>query len=211
MSEHNKVLAVVDDHPIVIEGIKHLFKEDPKYGAVLSFVTAASFLAYIKDNHVDIVLLDMMLPDGNGVELCKEIKLQMPGACILGMSNLAERSTVLKLLQNGASGYLLKSAPATEILNSLELAQQGEIVLSPEVKELLTNSPIKSDKALPSLTKREKQLLTLLAAGKTTAMIADELQLSRFTVDTYRKNLLQKFEVKNTSELLMLLVQEKLL
>jgi len=210
MSENKKVLAIVDDHPIVIEGIKHLLQTDPQY-TVLSFVNAASFLAFIKENSVDIVLLDITLPDGNGVDLCKQIKTLMPGACVLGMSNLAERSTVLNLLQNGATGYMLKSAPAEEILNSITLAQRGETVLSPEIKELIIDALVKGTKPLPTLTKREKQLLQLLAEGKTTAMIADELYLSRYTVDTYRKNLLQKFEVKNTAELLMLMVQEKLL
>lgn len=210
MSENKKVLAIVDDHPIVIEGIKHLLQTDPQY-TVLSFVNAASFLAFIKENSVDIVLLDITLPDGNGVDLCKQIKTLMPEACVLGMSNLAERSTVLNLLQNGATGYMLKSAPAEEILNSITLAQRGETVLSPEIKELIIDALVKGTKPLPTLTKREKQLLQLLAEGKTTAMIADELYLSRYTVDTYRKNLLQKFDVKNTAELLMLMVQEKLL
>lgn len=210
MSENKKVLAIVDDHPIVIEGIKHLLQTDPQY-TVLSFTNAASFLSFIKENSVDIVLLDITLPDGNGVDLCKQIKMLMPEACVLGMSNLAERSTVLNLLQNGAAGYMLKSAPAEEILNSITLAQRGETVLSPAIKELIIDSLIKGIKPLPTLTKREKQLLQLLAEGKTTAMIADELYLSRYTVDTYRKNLLQKFEVKNTAELLMLMVQEKLL
>jgi len=210
MSENKKVLAIVDDHPIVIEGIKHLLKTDPQY-TVLSFVNAGSFLSFIQENSVDIVLLDITLPDGNGVDLCKQIKMLMPGVCILGLSNLAERSTVLNLLQNGAAGYILKSAPAEEILNSIASALRGETVLSPEIKELIIDALIKGARPLPALTKREKQLLQLLAAGKTTAMIADELYLSRYTIDTYRKNLLQKFEVKNTAELLMLMVQEKLL
>lgn len=211
MSDHKKILAVVDDHPIVIEGMKHLLEADPRYSAVLSFTDAGSFRSYLESNGVDIVLLDIMLPDGNGIDLCREIKAQLPGACILGMSNLAERSTVLELLQNGASGYILKSSPAAEILNSIELAQLGEVVLSAELKGLIVDAFVKNAKPLPSLTKREKQLLQLLSEGKTTAVIAAELYLSRYTVDTYRKNLLQKFGAKNTAELLMLMVQEKLL
>lgn len=210
MSENKKLLAIVDDHPIVIEGIKHLLQTDPQY-TVLSFINATSFLSFIKENSVDIVLLDITLPDGNGVDLCKQVKMLMPEVCILAMSNLAERSTVLNMLQNGAAGYMLKSAPAEEILNNIALAQRGITVLSPEIKELVIDALVKGAKPLPTLTKREKQLLQLLAEGKTTAMIADELYLSRYTVDTYRKNLLQKFEVKNTAELLMLMVQEKLL
>ncbi|NSL86091.1 response regulator transcription factor [Chitinophaga sp. Mgbs1] len=211
MSDEQKILAVVDDHPIVSEGMKHLLSKEERYQSVLSFFNAQSFLSFITHQKVDIVLLDMLLPDGNGVDLCKEIKLLHPEICILGMSNLAERSTVLSLLQHGASGYILKSAPAAEILNSIELAQRGEIVLSPEIKKLMTDVPAENTRKLPGVTKREKQLLELLAAGKTTTVIAAELSLTRFTVDTYRKNLLQKFGVKNTTELLMLVVQEKLI
>ncbi len=211
MFENKKILAVVDDHPIVIEGIKHLLKEDTQFASVLSFTSAGSFLLFMQEHTPDVVLLDMMLPDGYGVELCKEIKTRHPQACILGMSNLAERGVILSLLQNGASGYILKSCAAAEILSSIEQAMRGEIVLSAEIKELIIHSLVKNTRSLPPVTKREKQLLQLLAAGKTTAMIADELYLSRFTIDTYRKNLLQKFGVKNTAELLTLLMQEKLL
>jgi DNA-binding NarL/FixJ family response regulator len=211
MSENNKVLAIVDDHPIVIEGLKYLLKTESPYTAVLSFTNAESFLSFIAHNRVDIVLLDMMLPDGNGVDLCKAIKMRYPDACVLGMSNLAEQSTVLNLLQNGASGYILKSSPAAEILAGITSALRGETVMSNEIRELMIDALVKGVKTLPALTKREKQLLQLLAEGKTTAVIAKELFLSRFTVDTYRKNLLQKFSVKNTTELLMLMIQEKLL
>ncbi|MGX5819274.1 response regulator [Chitinophaga lutea] len=211
MSDHTKTLVVVDDHPIVVEGIKRLLEADPRYAAVLSFGNAGSFRAFLAENSADVVLLDLMLPDGNGVDLCKEIKTKLPETCVLGMSTLAERSTVLALLQNGASGYLLKSAPAGEILSGIDAALRGETVLSAEIREVIIDAFVKNKPPLPSLTKREKQLLQLLAEGKTTAVIAEELFLSRYTVDTYRKNLLQKFEVKNTAELLMLVVQEKLL
>lgn len=211
MSEDQKILAVVDDHPIVIEGIKHLLKNEPAYSEVLSFMNAASFLAYARDNAVDIILLDIMLPDADGVDVCKSAKELLPDACVLGMSNQSERSTVMNLLQNGASGYILKSTAAEEILDCIQTALRGEVALCREIRDLMVNSLVKDARQLPALTKREKQLLKLLAEGKTTAMIAEELFLSRFTIDTYRKNLLQKFNVKNTTELLMLVTQEKLL
>jgi Response regulator containing a CheY-like receiver domain and an HTH DNA-binding domain len=129
---------------------------------------------------------------------------------IIGLSNQAEQSTIVQLLQNGASGFILKSEPAIDILAGIDAAMGGEVVMSNEVRKIIFSNA-SGRTQLPSLTKREKQLLGLLAQGKTTAIIADELFLSRFTVDTYRKNLLQKFEVKNTTELVTLLLQEKLL
>ncbi len=160
---------------------------------------------------MDLVLLDVTLPDMSGVDCCKQIKEICPDTIVLGLSNHAERSIILQLLANGAAGYMLKSAPADELLNCIQEAQYGEMVFSSEAKKILTRPGGKLLKQLPSVTKREKQILQLLAAGKTTTVIASELHLSPFTIDTYRKNLLQKFEVKNTTELLMLLVKERLL
>lgn len=208
MSE-SKVIAVVDDHPIVIEGLKALFKSSSGRD-ILSFTTAAAFRAFFEQNRIDAVLLDIALPDGNGVDVCFEIKRLRPHTVVVGLSNQAEQSTIVQLLQNGASGFLLKNAPATDILNGIDAAMRGEVVMSNEVRQIVFSAAA-AQRQLPSLTRREKQLLQLLAQGKTTAAIAEELFLSRFTVDTYRKNLLQKFEVKNTTELVTLLLQKKLI
>ena len=114
------------------------------------------------------------------------------------------------MLENGASGFLLKEVPSHEIMEGLDQVVKGETALSAEVKNILA-SQSKQTQSLPSLTKREKQLIQLLAKGKTTSKIATELSLSKFTVDTYRKNLLQKFNVKNSSELLVLLIENKMI
>jgi DNA-binding NarL/FixJ family response regulator len=205
-------LAVIDDHPIVIEGLKSLFSAYDESYNVISFSEGEKCISYLKNeiDTINVVLLDVVLQDYSGVDLCKEIKIINPNIKVIGLTNQAEQSTILQMLQNGASGFLLKSESAEAILNSIDEAMDGNIVLSNEVKKILAY-PSHDQRAIPSLTKREKQLLELLAQGKTTAVIAEELFLSRFTVDTYRKNLLQKFEVKNTSELLMLLVQEKMM
>lgn len=208
MSEKNLKIALVDDHPIVIEGLRALFTSRPGIQEILSFDTGTAFLAFIAEHKVDLVLLDIELPDGNGVDICKQVKAIKPEVIVIGLSNQAEQSTIVHLLQNGGSGFLLKSAPAEDILNSIEVALRGEVVMSDEVRKIVFSS---TERQFPSLTKRERQLMQLLAQGKTTAVIAGELFLSRFTVDTYRKNLLQKFGVKNTTELVTLLLQEKLL
>lgn len=203
-------LALVDDHPIVLEGLRSLFTANEEKYKLSCFVDGNSFLSFLTQSHVDIVLLDMALPDANGVDICKIVKTSHPQIIVIGLSNRADQSTILQMLQSGASGFLLKNAPAENILTSIEEAMSGEIVMSNEVKRILATQ-VTAATPLPSLTKREKQLLELLAQGKTTLIIANELFLSRLTVDTYRKNLLQKFEVKNIAELLMLLVENKML
>ncbi|MDM1296688.1 response regulator transcription factor [Sphingobacterium sp. N143] len=210
MSKKSITLALVDDHPIVLEGLRSLFVkyEVPYY--LLCFENGKSILSFLDKNTVDIVLLDIVLPDVNGIDICKTIKTQYPATIVIALSNQAEQSTILQILQQGASGFILKDSPAEEILTGIYSALQGEVVLSSNVRQIMT-TPTTSAHPLPSLTKREKQLLQLLAQGKTTKVIADELFLSKLTVDTYRKNLLQKFAVKNIAELLVLLVEHKMI
>ena len=210
MSEGRKTLALVDDHPIVIEGLKSVLSKWNGQYDLICFSNGLSILNYLHDDHIDIVLLDISLPDINGLEVCKKIKTESPRTKVVGLSNQAEYSVISMMLENGASGFLLKEVPSHEIMEGLDQVVKGETALSAEVKNILA-SQSKQTQSLPSLTKREKQLIQLLAKGKTTSKIATELSLSKFTVDTYRKNLLQKFNVKNSSELLVLLIENKMI
>jgi DNA-binding NarL/FixJ family response regulator len=205
------VLAIVDDHPMVIEGLKTLLKPEAAVYAAVSFTKGREFISFLNQNEVHLVLLDISLPDANGIELCKEIKKMSPKTIVLGLSNQAERSMMLQMLQSGASGYLLKNVSPDELLTCIQEALDGRVTFSREAKEIMARPSKAELSEAASITKREKQILQLLAQGKTTAAIAAELFLSPLTVDTHRKNLLQKFDVKNTAELLMAAVQQKLL
>lgn len=203
-------IAVVDDHPIVIEGMKALFANEASSYDLICFDKALPFLDFLNQNKIDVVLLDIALPDMNGVEVCKIILEKHPLIKVIALSNQAEQSTILQMLNNGAVGFLLKSVPSEEILGSIQNALNNKVVMNSEIQKIITTT-YENTNNLPSLTKRETQILHLLSQGKTTVMIADELFLSKFTIDTYRKNLLQKFEVKNTSELLILLYKNNLI
>lgn len=203
-------IAVVDDHPIVIEGMKALFANEASSYDLICFDKALPFLDFLNQNKIDVVLLDIALPDMNGVEVCKIIIEKHPLIKVIALSNQAEQSTILQMLNNGAVGFLLKSVPSEEILSSIQNALNNKVVMNSEIQKIITTT-YENANNLPSLTKRETQILLLLSQGKTTVMIADELFLSKFTIDTYRKNLLQKFEVKNTSELLILLYKNNLI
>ena len=210
MSDHKKKLALVDDHPIVIEGLKSIIKAWNNQYDLTCFADGNSVLSYIKENYVDIVLLDISLPDINGLDVCKIIKSENPKIKVIGLSNRAEMSIISDMMDNGASGFLLKEIPSGEILKSIELVLKGGIALNEGIQKILAEKTEIASK-LPSLTKRESQLIQLMAQGKTTTTIAEELFLSKFTVDTYRKNLLQKFKVKNSNELLVLLIENKMI
>ncbi|SDQ01545.1 two component transcriptional regulator, LuxR family [Mucilaginibacter sp. OK268] len=211
MQQDKIILAIVDDHPMVIEGLKSLLKPETAIYTTVSFTNGREFISFLSQNEVDLVFLDISLPDANGIELCKEIKKISPKTIVLGLSNQTERSIMLQMLQSGASGYLLKNVSPDELLTCIQEALQGLITFSREAKEIMGRPSKAGLNEVASITKREKQILELLAQGKTTATIATELFLSPLTVDTHRKNLLQKFDVKNTAELLMAAVQQKLL
>ncbi|UCA59581.1 response regulator transcription factor [Chryseobacterium rhizoplanae] len=199
--ENEKInIVIVDDHPIVIEGLKMMLKSQPSFNILETFISGSEIIRFIGRNKVDIILLDIALPDANGTELCREIKKISPETSVIMFSNRSERSIIMQAIQNGASGYLLKNTSIEELVICIQGALSGDIVFCNETKQIIIR-PSQNDIPIPRLTKREKQILHLVAQGKTSNMIAEELFLSPLTVDTHRKNLLQKFQAKNSTEL----------
>lgn len=204
-------IVFVDDHPLVMEGLKMILQKDEKLEIVGLFVNGQSALDFLKVNEVDIVLLDIHLPDINGLDLCKEIKGKKNDIKVLMVSNLAERGIIMTAKQNGADGYLLKNTSIQELREAIMDTLNGKFVFSKEVNDILFSPAPNDPHTLLQLTKREKEVLELIADGKTSNQIADELFLSPLTIDTHRKNLMQKFGVKNTAELIRQAVQQQYL
>jgi DNA-binding NarL/FixJ family response regulator len=205
-------LVIVDDHPIVIQGLSALLQGEDDLHIAGTFTTGNAFLAFLKERpQVDIVLLDITLPDINGVEVCKEIKKLSPETKVLIISNHSERSIIMQMLQQGASGYLLKNASSEELVRCVHDVLAGRIALSAEVTAIMTR-PLQNElKNIPHLTKREIQVLGMIAEGRTSASIAEELCVSQFTVETHRRNLMQKFDASNTAALIKMAAEHKLL
>jgi DNA-binding NarL/FixJ family response regulator len=210
--KHTLSIAIVDDHPIVMEGIQKVLEKDAQFTFEGCFTLGLSFLEAIKrqPDMVDIVLMDINLPDINGVQLCKEIKIIAPEIIVLTFSNYSERSIIMQVLQNGANGYLLKNASAEELITCIHEAIAGQIAFSTEVKKIIARPSLHDLKAIPSLTSREKEILKYIAEGQTSAVIAKQLSLSQLTIETHRRNLMQKFEAKNVATLIKLATQYNL-
>lgn len=187
-------VVIVDDHPLVIEGFKNVIQAEDKLELISSFSTAAAFVGFAGLQETDVVLLDITLPDGDGIQLCREIKKNNPTTVVLAISNHSERSIIKKMLQSGANGYLLKTADAGDILHCIYAALDGKMALSKEVQQNFNLDELKEPSEIPELTKREKQILQLLADGKKSAEIAEQLFISPLTVKTHRATLLQKFQ-----------------
>jgi DNA-binding NarL/FixJ family response regulator len=190
---------IVDDHPLVQEGIRSLLRDEKEIELCGYAMTGQSCLGYFVTNTADVILMDIELPDINGIELCKEIKTKYPGVMVLGLSTFNQGSYVTKMMENGASGYVVKNADKNELLQAIREVNKGKTYLSFEAGQSLRKNSTAPQ--LPLITRREKEILKLIAEGFTNPEIATKLFVSSSTVDSHRKNLLAKLNVKNTAAL----------
>jgi DNA-binding NarL/FixJ family response regulator len=201
---------IVDDHYMVVEGIRSLLMNEKKIDFIGSASTAESCRAFLKTKIPDVILMDINLPDDNGIDLCKEIKDKHPTINILGISTFNQASYIKDMMDNGASGYVLKNATQQEITEAIQLASIGKNYMAFEVAKTL-HAAEKNETAKIILGRREKDVLILIKDGFTNSEIAQKLFLSQHTVDTYRKSLLAKLNARNTAELIKLAVINKLI
>lgn len=208
--EHISIL-IVDDHPIVLQGLQSLLLDRKGMEVAGCFTTGQATLDFLKDNTADLILLDVNLPDVHGIELCLEIKRLHPHIKVLVLSNHSERSVVTQMLQNGAIGYIMKNVSSKELLSAIQDAMQNKLVLNQEVQKILVQSSSYEFSEMPQLTRREKEILQRIAEGLTTAQIAEQLFISPLTVETHRRNLMQKLKVNNAPALIRLAIEHKLI
>ena len=199
---------IVDDHYMVIEGIRSLLQSEKNIDWVGHASNAASCLAFLSQQLPDVILMDINLPDKSGIDLCKEVRELYPSVYIVGLSTFNQQSFIQKMLQNGASGYVLKNATQEELLEAIETVAKGKTYLSDEAASSLRKN---NTSEMPVLTRREKEVLELIAEGMTNNEIAGKLFISVTTVDTHRKNLLAKFDARNIAALIKTAVQMQLI
>lgn len=204
-------LAIVDDHPVVREGIKSLLQEHPEILVIGACANAAEAISFLESQQADVILLDINLPDISGIDLCKQLKTRYPELRILAISNYNERSLITQMLQNGATGYVLKNASAQELVTAVKTVASKRLYFAPEVEESLNDTSGPDFRELPKLTRREQEILKLIAEGLTTGIIADQLFISPLTVETHRRNLMQKFNANNAAALIRVASQYKLI
>lgn len=199
---------IVDDHYMVIEGIRSLLQNEKGIEWVGHASNAASCLAFLQKQQPDVILMDINLPDKSGIDLCKEVIGKYPSVFIIGLSTFNQQSFIQKMMDNGASGYVLKNATQEELMEAVEAVMKGKTYLSEEASQVLRKN---ADADIPVLTRREKEVLELIADGLTNNEIAQKLFISVATVDTHRKNLLAKFEAKNIASLIKAAMQMQML
>ncbi len=194
-------IFIVDDHQMIIEGLKSLLQNEENIELVGSSTSAERCLQFLKMSTCDIILMDINLPDTNGIDLCEIITKKYPEIKVIALSTFTQGTYVRKMIENGANGYLLKNADKHEILKAIKTVIIGNNYLTHEAEIALRYENEQQSK-LPKLTKRESEVLSLIANGLTNHQISEKLFISIDTVDSHRKNLHSKLNVNNTAMLI---------
>ncbi len=207
-------VILADDHQIVLDGLKTLLNQEHHLCILESFNNGSEAVQYCSRNQVDIALLDINMPILDGINTCEVISA-LKSTKVIALTNHQELAFIYRMLNAGAKGYLLKTADKHTLIRAIETVHTGGTYFCNDIRNTLismdsNHSPGKQE-VLPSLSRREKEILTLIIKENTTKEIASQLYIGQCTVDTHRKNLLRKLNVKNTAGLVRLAYETNLL
>jgi DNA-binding NarL/FixJ family response regulator len=191
-------LFIVDDHYMVIEGVHTMMQNEPIIEWMGHATNADSCLFFLKNHRPDVILMDISMPGKSGIELCTEVTKEYPGIAIIALSTFNQGSYITKMLDNGAMGYVLKNASKAELMEAIESTASGKRFLSFEAAAVMR----KSEQRGIILSRREKEVLALVADGLTNGEIAEKLFIGITTVISHRKNIMEKLEAGNTAILI---------
>ena len=198
-------LLVVDDHEVVRQGLVALLDKRDQFQVVAEAGSVAEAVAMVSRHAPDLVIMDVRLPDGSGIEACREIRAEHPDIRVVMLTSYPDEEAVLSAIVAGASGYLLKQVRARDLVAALEAVGRGESLLDPAVTEKVlerirrtATSPY--DDELARLTQQEHRILMLVAEGKTNREIAAEVFLSDKTVKNYVSSILSKLNLQRRAQ-----------
>jgi DNA-binding NarL/FixJ family response regulator len=198
-------LLVVDDHEVVRQGLVALLDRRPGFQVVAQAGTVQESITQARLQRPDIVVMDVRLPDGSGVEACREIRAELPDTRVIMLTSFPDDEAVLSAIVAGASGYLLKQIRARDLVAALEAVGRGESLLDPAVTERVLERVRRiargeSNDELSVLTPQEQKILMLVAEGKTNKEIATEVFLSDKTVKNYVSSILSKLNLERRAQ-----------
>ena len=205
-------VIITDDHPIVLKGLKEILSEGFDDVILDETTTGYELMNKIQSNQYDLVLLDISLPDINGLEVLKEIKKKKPKLPVLIISMYPEEQYALRAIKAGARGYLTKRSASDELVLAVRKILSGKRYVNPAFAEKMLYDFESNAEAPPHerLSDRELQVLCMIGGGKALIQIAEELHLSANTVRTYRTRILEKIGVRGTSELIHYAITHRL-
>ena len=195
-------VMLIDDHTMLREALRLVLEQDGEFRVVGEAGDGKSALRVADDCLPDVVVMDVSMPGQSGVETTRQLLARRPGAKVLALSTFLDRNVVQQMLEAGASGYIVKSAITQELVDGIKCVFEGNSYLSSQVASLLADG-LRHREAIPNqaLSPREVQVATLLASGQSAREIADKLHISLGTVDTHRRNLMQKLDLHSVVDL----------
>jgi len=208
-------IIIADDHQIVRQGLRVLIEKEPDMQVVGEAEDGQTTVSLTKKLHPHVVLMDIKMPDLNGIEATRQILSELPDVKIIALSMYPDQRFVMNMLKSGARGYLLKDSAFEELAQAIRLVMANKTYLCPlvtevVVKDLVTLNPSANQTALVVLTSREREVLRLLAEGKRTSQIAQLLDISVKTVDTHRQQIIHKLGIRSLAELTKYAIREGL-
>lgn len=210
-----KKIVVVDDHKLFLEGMEGILAAVEDFEIVGHAYNAESALGVVRMARPDLVILDITMPDMNGIEVTKIIKQELAGTKVLILTMHLHRRMIIEALKAGADGYILKDADSKEVIAAARAALAGLIYLSLDVTTLIVRDyirkldvPVPDATQLSELSVREREVLALISEGMDTKMICKKLCISRNTVDSHRRNLMQKLGCENLTDLMRFAIRE---
>jgi len=206
-------IIIVDDHPIVRQGLKQVLSEEPDMAMFGEAQNSEEVLELIRKEDWDIVVLDITMPGRGGLDVLKEIKHERPKVPVLILSIHPEDQYAVRALKAGAAGYLTKESAPEELVRAIrKILRGGKYVSSTLAEKMAFNLEMEAEKPLhEALSDREYQVLLMIASGKTTSGIAEEMALSVKTVSTYRARILEKMKMKSNADLTYYVIKNNLI
>ncbi len=208
-------VILVDDHKIIREGLRVLLEKEADMEIVAEASTGRSAVQMAKELNPDLIVMDTVMADLNGIEATRQIKAANPDIRIIALSMHSDKQFVLEMLRAGASGYILKDCAFDELVQAISSIMNNQIYLSPKIttlvlKEYISGSSKEGTSVFSILSNREREVLQLIAEGKSTKEIAYKLNVSVKTIETHRQQIMNKLDIHSIAELTKYAIREGL-
>ena len=207
-------ILLADDHTVVRKGLRLLLESQPDFEVIADAADGRETVALAEQHAPDVVVMDVAMPGLNGIEAARQINAKLPRTSIVFLSMHSDESYVLKALKSGARAYLLKDSAEYDLINAVRAVNEGKAFFSPAISRMLVEDYMRQmqeravEDSYDLLTTREREILQLLAEGKSNKDVANILNLSLYTIETHRANIFQKLNLHSGAELILYAVRK---